>query len=1474
MSTLNKFNQSDFVYSIQIDWGLKKYDCEVLYFTEEPLNDLFFVVCSLLQSQGGEYDKRSLALKLGFSVVDFSQQPNNKIYYDIAEDRLFDDIIKRVVDEHLIIEKDDSLFLTELGRISLKEGKHYRFFKGAQNVFEHLKVNTNMPTALLMFPFFEDMGIYSQLQMLQQTWPEDSASQTIIYHKTNPLIKRLEKQSKEIVNIYGAILSEYFDVDSRQVQINLYKKDGKYIPVVMKTNNEVAEKATALVNNGLNESRKENYILRCLFQKLWDDPDSILDYPNLEPYVDFIDYKKLVNRDKIVWADSSLFQLIIERAEQDCWKTISQKCDVTVLCNYLDLIQDKLDWTIFTERIDDQFLIDNFISYSWDLEVISNDRKRNLDVIKNLICQEKETTEEWDWEALAERFKDDKKFVINHLSLLDINLFDYTEDSESIRTAILQNPDKLWDWNKIECDFSIDYIGEHISELGPYFKGEPLFDRIFANPRLAKSFLNNDDFVSFVAEQCEENGLFADMVLNDKNYIWTNDDIISFLSKHGLIYWESTQYMNGFECNPFIVWSKPFFKKYSSFVVTEQGLAQVSKKIEDLTIINQYPSFNWNWDKISENPYLINNHLLYNLYGERLNWSIIFDNIRDHAILETIADVDSKIADDSEAWSAFSNVVSIDFMRSHFNYSWDWHILTKRIFSNLHLDRLGHRMFVDKWDWSFLSENVPTEFLQGNLEKYSSYWNWTIVLERMFNPNDDLEKSSLEKFATIFATIQDEDKRAAAWTALSKSLSFDQLLEWIPKTTSNPDFEWDTKYFSGHDKFDIRKHLSSTFEYVDWETLSSSSSAKHVFTFKGKQGKQYELWLNPTKKLLDNKNYHWDFKQLSKITYLIGQDWFVSKYRALLDWETVSLESSLFAENDKQRLNELIEEYKSFLDFAQISHRSDVNITQIIKICPEADYDFNALIDNGVLPVTQWLRQIYTHRDYNWDFNTITSSREFKPDIAFLQTFIDKDLNWEYLSSQDLGNVWNDVSFIHQLSMNPSIRERINWHFLSSLKEFPLDKQLFMTLPLEHLNWNCLSKRRRIIENLDILQSLVDWKAISSNPAFNVTDNSLLNRYKDNLDWYVICTREDFVFSNYIIKTFADYIDWDLASRAITIDFDEDLVRAYEERWNWSALTANKAFHNKIDAAKFSRVSSANIAKFLEQFPVTAPKAYHFTHMSNAVKIIKSMKLQSRNFANGNFDNSAGANVHRTNKAHRFARFYFVPKSPTQFYNEFLGIESDSKYYASARKLGLPKCPLPVFFVFDVEEILLKMPSLCFYSNGNMQKDSSKSFKVIEAPEYIRARAIYNDSWSTKEERQQEFLIDGELDFSKLNKVQICVYDEAQKMLLVEALGSSKWIDFISIRPGLYIDKNHKLEIIESDDVIEISTNYHDSFEYRVSYDSSEPTILNAQQITQQKGRNIFMHNNVKIKKNVPFCIYFEVRTPRVESWLIYQYKS
>lgn len=86
----------------------------------------------------------------------------------------------------------------------------------------------------------------------------------------------------------------------------------------------------------------------------------------------------------------------------------------------------------------------------------------------------------------------------------------------------------------------------------------------------------------------------------------------------------------------------------------------------------------------------------------------------------------------------------------------------------------------------------------------------------------------------------------------------------------------------------------------------------------------------------------------------------------------------------------------------------------------------------------------------------------------------------------------------------------------------------------------------------------------------------------------------------------------------------------------------NKAFNNNVNVDNMPIVKQINIVDFIRQFPYR-PHAYHFTHMSNAIQIIRNMKLQCRNYAKGNFTNSAGSNVNRTAKAHRLPDFISLP---------------------------------------------------------------------------------------------------------------------------------------------------------------------------------------------------------------------------------------
>lgn len=95
MNIIDTIQESKYIYSTFTKWGLKKYTCDVEYFTEEPLDDLSFVICSILQTHDGEYDKRELGILLGFSLSDYQLEGEYIRYYDVAERKIFEDLLKK-----------------------------------------------------------------------------------------------------------------------------------------------------------------------------------------------------------------------------------------------------------------------------------------------------------------------------------------------------------------------------------------------------------------------------------------------------------------------------------------------------------------------------------------------------------------------------------------------------------------------------------------------------------------------------------------------------------------------------------------------------------------------------------------------------------------------------------------------------------------------------------------------------------------------------------------------------------------------------------------------------------------------------------------------------------------------------------------------------------------------------------------------------------------------------------------------------------------------------------------------------------------------------------------------------------------------------------------------------------------------------------------------------------------------------------
>jgi hypothetical protein len=158
---------------------------------------------------------------------------------------------------------------------------------------------------------------------------------------------------------------------------------------------------------------------------------------------------------------------------------------------------------------------------------------------------------------------------------------------------------------------------------------------------------------------------------------------------------------------------------------------------------------------------------------------------------------------------------------------------------------------------------------------------------------------------------------------------------------------------------------------------------------------------------------------------------------------------------------------------------------------------------------------------------------------------------------------------------------------------------------------------------------------------------------------------------------------------------------------------------------------------------------YHFSHIKNVVSILNCGKLYSRNKAielglmvN---DNAHDDVIQHTQDHYKdYARFYFRPKTPTQYINE--GILPLSQVQNNAH------CPVPVFLLFDFIKIL-SLDNILF-SNGNIANRGTEIYNNLADLEKLEFDNIFHSSALPQETyrdhikycRHAEVLVKNELD--------------------------------------------------------------------------------------------------------------------------------
>ena len=1613
----DKIIQAQLIYKSQSTdsalrtWPLKKTKCEVFLYEDVSCSDIDTIICSTLHYNNGVLSAEELASILGFNVKD-DFDCNPKRYKDDAEISIFNKLLSSLIKDELIEEVEDTIKLTSLGDFSVRNSKKRLFYKAECRFLENFSLKSCDENA---FPFRKELSISTTIQNKKRVSYYnvlsiyDIAPQ--IREEEKGLVDALSEQTPEGTNIFSASLfKNNFLIESEEINIAIYNDGDDDFVVVLSDDGSVSEYTTLLLNSIENVKAKAIKVEWGYYLRLLNDPNALLNYECLAPFEDIIEWEKVVKDARFCWNDPALFKMLSRNIDANIWHDVSAICPTEEVKKYLRDASDDWDWSVLSARIDGKYIAENASKFPWDFDTVIHNAQVKVEDIERLLVDPNLTSVNWIWTDIMPSLSNE--FVIEHIDDVSFDLSLITEKNpELVKSMILDYPDKAWNWTYISESYDLIYILDNIDLLFKRLNLKSIIIRIFSSDEYAQLFRQSEVFKK---ELCSiHNSSVSTFNVNTLELSWSKETI-DFLEEVGLLSW-CVPIVGGFESNPYINWDKQFFSNYADRINNNAGFTCVTSRIDDFSIVDEYPDFMWDWEIISS----------------KSNWIIETDFVRRHisqldlekafwlfssdtfCALFEYTEVKDFILSHPETQTKATELATIQLVKTNINFEWDWYILTIKTVDTLKVDKLGNERWADKWDWSYLSENLKIEDITNYLYEYQDYWNWTILTRRLtpstilanlvdfsekwdwttlidtIFTKDDLSIDGYLPTIAAIISLQEEESQKKLWSKITKRFTLEELYDLVHQTVTLPEFallfKWDLSYIYDHKDFNLNEYIGLYPDDVDWELLSKSKSAERLFYY-DRSILSFEMWLRMVKSLLYNDLYYWDFHTLSQNEAINWHPSLLKIRKRQWDWQYLSEHSKCFSDysgsKNQSNISKNIRQFKDVLDFGILSNRNDITFDDsLLKEFILEDWNWKSISSSEKLSVSNEF--LIENQDKDWDWEQLSKGQKIVIDKELLEKTKQRAWDWGCLSSNpalritlaDLLSLeisnwdWialserNDIEFDNESIITTIDKPQITWDWslLSSRKDLIYDANLIFKIVQKPMDWKCVSSMNTFVPSVNVLSKIssydldwdaisqnksltkdvlwpyrdklnwhyisqsesfqkmgaeffskyrayLDWSVISNSPDFSLSVDNL-HMFRNNVNWSIIKQRNDFEYTNEIIDNFPDHITWSVASKATTIDFSIEFVTKYIDKWDWVALLENPKIIENAEMYHSAFKEKINGVKFIERFRIPNPKVYHFAHLFNAVSIIRLRKILSRIGGKGLFENSAGSNVHRRETAHYYARFYYRPQTPTQYYNEALGedsqtskekfvfcgydgrgkkiweshMECPTQKYWGAQRLGSPKCPMPVFFEFDLQEILNNCLEKCYYSTGNMQRDISQVVSVVENPSRLNTSLLYTtikDGVDTyKEYSQQEFLVWKELDFSTLKKFRIICYNDEQANLLKLQLGDDpicKYIttdDHTSSGINVYHRTNRTVSIDETEDTIRITTNYRDPSSIVIECDNIESVdVINKSNITTVTEGKIQAYPSISFRKqSEPLTVRFvDLQKNDSNSWIIY----
>lgn len=1216
---------------------------------------------------------------------------------------------------------------------------------------------------------------------------------------------------------------------------------------------------------------------------------------------------------------------------------------------YYKKITSSADAQYISQTIDNLSLISQCQDFNWDWEGLSKNKK--FYGLEAFLEQGKEKVR-YDLWMVESSISFTPEFFVTHKRWM-VSEINSAYVSKSIKDygIVLENQTFPWNWNilaqnpDIANDERFSEVLEKQPELIIYWV------RCAKIKLIEKNFdrLNISTYVNRI-QSAEQDVLYY----ASSSTIWdrlSNSMSVQFIENHLSENWNretiTRRLLSSIEDSNIILERG---KNILNWDILSRDLA--STVIENC--LNDYTDL-WNWDVITDrvSPEFIHSNL--KIYLSYWNHDIAMQKV---APLITIADISDPDTADFWNWQVISELSSKEFILSVLEEKeelLDWNEVTRRIctFKDCDLQTLFSKETVSchlnwaiintslqlsdvleckdienaKWDWNIITQRYDTDFIITHLKEYSSYWDWNVVLHNKFDRNYIV--SHLESVKDAVSQL-DALTKQECWKTITRLYKPTELL--LMSETQSPlnGYYWDYSYIyqsiGDPEEFINREHT-----YVDRTAFSACEAVNRMFEYDANSF-VFRTWKTIVKSKLNNPKFGWDYKELTKHSSIQAKnEVFYSINPDSWDWDYISQFGNCLLPEHKGKY---MRKYKNRLNFNLISLREDIGIDDdMIHSYIEESWDWQALSKNQRTNLS--FDFIFSLREKAWDWQALSKNNVIKWNIKTLKQILKTPDVKELVS-------WDDVVSKTELKIDDSVLKLMSdidfsWLSLTGNKSYipSIDSVFNADKAGKEIDWTSLSKNKNIdvafarefkelldwtllTSNVDVIDvnnesvidefvDLLDWEHVSQNMQLSM---SRIIKYKDELNWTIVNKKFDYSQIEVSkIEPIKELIDWTKVSSS-SIVFTEEFLHQYRDKIDWYAFSRNESVDFSADlykdfAKELNRIKFIDTLSECDSHWYSRLKVYHFSHMFNAIDIIKNRKILSRNKAEASHSlkyDAAGSVVHRTSKAHPFARFYYRPKSPTQFYNECLGWDNTllthwskpKSYYPQACDLHLPKCPMPIFFEFDLQEIIAKKAEKCYYSSGNLQTNFASVFKVDDNPSEIRTKYLYYDisdafdmacssgcydrsahhSYMSriKEQSQQEFLIMDELDFADLASFRIFCYDEFQKNLLLQYLGDDPIAQKVEVNSRMYSYDKRSLEMTEDEDTITITSDYDlGGCAYMLVKGG---TVINSSSIKNTTPSGAIIYPTVTFdKKNLPSEIIFVDPNPiaGTKEWLIYK---